>query len=174
METPISNSLLAIILQAKREDLFRITMENDSRIKAKAPSMSPEAISDSIQHKVPASFDNIKLRPKYEREGKLADFLLNLTPACIEWIEEVKNTYWDAVGWKSSATQLFMTAESRGVSGTASFAILAASMALQGFPVPKGLSAFLGAAKRNCQQQVKELADAEKRRESELKNKHQN
>lgn len=171
MEASITNSLLAIILQAKREDLFRLTLESYSRFEVDAPPLSFQAICDSIQHEVPASFDDIELSPNHEREDKLADFLCNMTPNRIEWIEEVKGIRWDEIGWRSSAAQLFMTAESRGISGTVSFAVLAASMALQGFLVPKDLNTLLWAAKRNCQEQVKELAKAEKRREAEMKNK---
>lgn len=169
METPITKSLLAIILQAEHEDLFKLTLESDSRLKADAPPISFRAICDSVIHEVPGSFEEIELSPNDEREDKQADFLCNISPARIEWIEEVKFTHWDEMGWRSSAAQLFMTAESRGISGTASFAILAASMALQGFQVPKRLSTLLGAAKRNSQQQLKDLADAEMRREAELK-----
>lgn len=170
METPITKSLLAIILQAEREDLFKLTLESDSRLKAEAPPMSFRAICDSIIHEVPASFDEFELTLNDEREDKLAEFLCNMSASRIEWIEEVKLTHWDETGWKSRAAYLFMRSESLGISGTASFAILAASMALQGFKVPNDLNKMLWAAKRNSQQQLKELADAEKRREAELKN----
>lgn len=169
MENPITNSLLAIILQAEHEDLFKLTLESDSRLKADAPPMSFQAICNSIKHEVPMQFDEIELSPNVEREDKLAEFLCNMSAARIEWIEEVKLTHWDETGWKSRAAYLFMRSESLGISGTASFAILAASMALQGFKMPKDLHKQLGAAKRNSERQLKELADAEKHREAELK-----
>jgi hypothetical protein len=171
MEPPITQSLLAIILRAEREDLFRVTLERDSRLNADAPPMSFQAICNSIKHEVPMQLDEIELSPNVEREDKLADFLCNMNPARIEWIEEVKLTHWDETGWKSKAAYLFMRSESLGISGTASFAILAASMALQGFKMPNDLNKMLWAAKRNSQQQLKELMDAEKRREAELKQK---
>jgi hypothetical protein len=169
MENPITNSLLAIILQAEHEDLFKLTLESDSRLKADAPPMSFQAICNSIKHEVPVSFDEFELSPNDEREDKQAEFLCNMSASRIEWVEEVKQTHWDRFDYKTKASYLFMTAESLGISGTASFAILAASMALRGFKVPNDLNKQLWAAKRNSQQQLKELMDAEKRREAELK-----
>ncbi len=110
----------------------------------------------------------LSLSPNSQRDEKLATFTLTITQPRIEWIEVVKATSWDTFNWSSEASHLFTHAVSLGISGTVAFAVVASAMSLQGFKVPSDLNRRLHGAKTSFQRQVKELAEAEKRRTAEL------
>lgn len=110
----------------------------------------------------------LSLSPNSQRDDKLATFTLTITQPRIEWIKAVKATQWDEFNWSSEASHLFVQAMSLGISGTVAFAVVSSAMSLQGFNVPSELNRRLHGAKTNFQSQVKELAEAEKRRTAEL------
>lgn len=171
MESSETQLLLTCILGSAYAELQAIKQKADHINNVEGRRISVRELCRLIQHDVPKQIEKLELSQNDEREVKLADFLCNFTARYFEWIEEVKGTQWDAFIYKSQASYLFMRAESLGITGTASFAILVASMVLRGFRVPKDLNRLLHGAKINSAQQVKELADAEKRREAERKNK---
>ena len=115
-----------------------------------------------------ASLATLTLSTNDQRDDKLARFVHTINQPRIEWIQAVKATEWDKFSWSGEAARLFLDSESLGISGTVAFAVVAASMALQGFKVPNDLNKRLFGAKTTSQRRVKELADAEERRAAEL------
>ena len=112
-----------------------------------------------------------KVKHTPERQAKLEQFIYNITPAQFHWLDQARATEWHDADWKTNASHLFVTAESMGVSGTASYAILAALMAVQGFPLPANLAGCLSVAKQVVAKNREDLAHAEKRRATELNRK---
>ena len=122
-------------------------------------------------HIDPEKLDALSLGHNEKRPKKLMDFILGITPDQFRWVQDAKAAQWHATSWSSDASHLFMQSESLGISGTASYAIVAAVMTMQGFQVPGNLQTRLAGAKQNAEQIRNNLRQADKRRAEELKRK---
>ena len=113
----------------------------------------------------------LTLKHTPERQVKLEHLVYSMTLEQFRWVQDAKATKWHATSWSSDASHLFMQSESLGISGTASYAIVAAVITMQGFQVPGNLQTRLAGAKQNAEQIRSKLRQADTRRAAQLKRK---
>lgn len=159
---------ISVILQASPGQFKHMRLLNELCLSEHDHALSIRMIYQMLAITAIEALTELSLSPNSQRDDKLATFTLTITQPRIEWIKAVKATQWDEFNWSSEASHLFVQAMSLGISGTVAFAVVSSAMSLQGFKVPSELNRRLHGAKTNFQSQVKELAEAEKRRTAEL------
>lgn len=112
------------------------------------PPLGAGLICKVLQIDIPTSLKDLVLSTNEKWEERLERFLANFTNGRIEWICEVRATVWNEHDWRKRAVGLHLGAESVGVFATTSFAVIAASMQLQGFRQPPELPRLLWLAKQ--------------------------
>jgi hypothetical protein len=169
MESRTTCERLAVLLKAPSEQLHVIiqTIEVPRHID-QIPVVAKDIIAP-FQFASVEDLEALVLPVHKQREPELANLILNLTARRIEWLQAVRAAEWDDFTWRSTAIQIFTEAESLGISGVASFAIVAASMMLQGYRRPTELHNLLWGAKQNVARMEEEIAAAEKSQAAELK-----
>jgi|GEM_PF-4652101 len=169
MESRTTYELLAVLLKAPQAQLYVIKqMIEVPRHTGQIPSTAKDIIAP-FQFSSVEDLEALVLPMKRQRETELANLILSLTARRIEWLQAVRAAEWDDFTWRSTAIQIFTEAESLGISGVASFAIVAASMMLQGYRRPTELHNLLWGAKQNVARMEDEIAAAEKSQAAEQK-----
>ena len=169
MESQHTLETLAILFRATPQELNCIRRLNEATLNEHGHHLSVSVIFAAFRFTTLDEFENLILPNNDTRQQALEDFVANLRPDLIEWINEVKDVFWHESDCKSLSMQLFVAAESHHISSVASFAIISAAMALQGFPRPRDLNRILWGAAKNVQDNRAKTRNAEERREAELK-----
>ena len=169
MESRTTCELLAVLLKAPPEQRHMIKqMTEVPRHTGQIAVTAKDSIAP-IQFVSVEDIEALVLPVHKQREPELANLILSLTARRIERLQAVRAAEWDDFTWRSTAIQIFTEAESLGISGVASFAIVAASMMLQGYRRPTELHNLLWGAKQNVDRMEEEIAAAEKSQAAELK-----
>ena len=162
-------TLLATILQATRSQLNQISGLNQASEVAHGHDLNPTFFTKLFGITVTDTLKTLSLSANADRDDKLLDFLVNSTPYRLNWIEEVKATQWTDDSRSANVSHLFLQSESGGISGTVAYAVIAAHMTSQGFPVPSDMNARLYGAKKTVAKHRADMDAAERLRIGELK-----